>query len=207
MEVRERIITVATELFLKEGVRRITMDQLAVSLGMSKRTIYEFFSNKDMLLKECIENHIKLQRFAVNELVANSETVLHFYLALLQIGIENMKSQNPQFVNDVRIYYPSIWESTICANREYSLEQTSEFIQKGINEGVFRSDINIPIISKLLVEVFTLLANSDIFPYHIYPLATMFEHTLITLTRGLSTKKGVEIIEEYLQKSVNQQLS
>jgi AcrR family transcriptional regulator len=204
MEIRSRILSVATELFMKEGVRRITMDQLATALGMSKRTIYEFFSNKDILLKECIVNHINIQRIAMEELSKNSETALHFYLALLELGIQNMKSQNPQFVNDVRIFYPAIWESTLCANRDYNIEKTSLLLNRGISEGVFRSDINIPIISKLMIEFFTLLSNSDIFPYHTFPPSVMFEHTMVTLIRGVSSAKGLEVIDNnYLRSNIS----
>ena len=185
MEVKDHILTTAIELFLKEGVRRVTMDQLAASLGMSKRTIYEIFKNKDELLKECIENHITKQREAVMELSAKSETALHFYLSVLQIGAANMRSQNPQFVNDVRIYFPKIWASTICANRDYNIEQSSLMLKRGIEEGVFRGDLNIPIISKIIIEFFTLLSNSEIFPYHQFPPSEMFEQKMITILRGV----------------------
>jgi TetR/AcrR family transcriptional regulator, cholesterol catabolism regulator len=205
MEIRSRILSVATELFMKEGVRRITMDQLATALGMSKRTIYEFFSNKDILLKECIVNHINIQRVAMEELSKNSETALHFYLALLELGIQNMKSQNPQFVNDVRIFYPAIWESTLCANRDYNIEKTSLLLHRGISEGVFRSDINIPIISKLMIEFMTILANSDIFPYHSFPPSVMFENAMLTLIRGVSSAKGLELIDQFYMNSNTEQ--
>lgn len=203
MEIKEHILTTAIELFLKEGVRRVTMDQLAASLGMSKRTIYELFKNKDELLYECIENHINKQRLAIMELSVKSETAVHFYLSVMQIGAANMRSQNPQFVNDVRIYYPKIWASTLCANRDYNIEQSSLMLKRGIEEGVFRPNINIPIISKIIIEFFTLLSNADIFPYHQYPPSEMFEQAMITILRGVSSLKGIEIIDEHMNLQKN----
>jgi len=203
MEVKEHILTTAIELFLKEGVRRVTMDQLAASLGMSKRTIYELFNTKDELLKQCIDNHISKQRDIILELAEKSETALHFYLSLMQVGASNMKSQNPQFVNDVRIYYPKIWSSTLCANRDYNIEQTSILLVRGIEEGVFRADINLAIISKIIVEFLTLLANSDIFPYHQYSPSEMFEQTLLTIIRGISSSKGIKIVDKYISSQMS----
>jgi TetR/AcrR family transcriptional regulator, cholesterol catabolism regulator len=203
MLAKEKILIRAIELFLREGVRRVTMDQLASSLGMSKRTIYETFRNKDELLKECIDNHISLQRIAIQEVLKKSPTVVHFYLSLLEIGVQNMKSSNPLFVDEVRIYYPEIWESTICANRDYNLNQTSVLLQQGKDEGVFRKDLDIPILSKLTVEFFTLLANSDIFPPHIYPQLETFKQTIYLVLRGLVSEKGLNILEDTLVNNEN----
>jgi len=196
MEVRARIIAQATEFFMKEGVRRVTMDYLASSLGMSKRTIYELFGNKDELLRECIETHIEVQKVTFAKLITSSETAIHIFLSMLKIGVENMKSNNPQFINDVRIYHHSIWNSTLNANREYHFELTRKILQRGINEGVFRQDLDIPLISKLIIEFFSLLANSDVFPYHTYPPSILFEQTMLMMVRGVSTPKGLAMIEE-----------
>jgi AcrR family transcriptional regulator len=197
MEVKERIIAQASEAFMREGVRRVTMDNLASSLGMSKRTIYEIHRNKDQILKECIETHIRYQKKTLEELAKSSKTAVHLFLSLLKNGIDNMKSQNPQFINDVRIYYPSIWKSTLCANRDYNNEQTINLLKRGINEGVIKHDIDLQIISKLIMEIFELLANSDIFPYHLYPPSLLYEQTLITLIRGIASAKGLAIIDEF----------
>lgn len=196
MDAKQRIIARATELFMKEGIKRVTMDYLAASLGMSKRTIYENYNTKDEILKDCIEKQIEVNRKIYHEIEKKSETAIHFYFSILKIGIENMKSQNPQFINDVRIFYPKIWSSILCANTEYNIKQISINLQRGINEGVFRSDVNIPIASKTILEFLNLLANSDIFPYHIYPPSELYEQTVITLVRGVSSIKGIELINK-----------
>jgi AcrR family transcriptional regulator len=200
MEIRERILWGATEMFLKEGVRRVTMDNLATSLGVSKRTIYEIFSNKDELLKECIITHTNHQKEENARLALESETALHFFITVLNKGVQNIKSSNPQFVNDVRIYHPKIWTSIICANMENNVLQTKLLIQKGIDEGVFRNDFDIPIISKFFVETFSLLVNQDIFPIHTYAPAKLFKETLLTLIRGISSSKGLEIIDQLVKQ-------
>lgn len=196
METKERIIAEATELFMKEGVKRVTMDKLAASLGMSKRTIYENYKDKDQILRECIETHIKQQRVLAIEMEKKSETAIHFFFSMMRTGIENMKGQNPQFINDVRIYHPAVWKSTLSTNRDYNLEQTNKFLQRGISEGVFIESIDIPIISKIIYEIFSQLANSDMYPPHIYPTHQLFEQTTLLIIRGISSRKGLEIIDE-----------
>lgn len=196
MEIKERIIVKATELFMKEGVRRVTMDHLAGALGMSKRTIYENYKNKDEILKECIETNIDYQKQAFLQMASNSETAVHLFFSLLKSGIENMKSHNPQFVNDVRIYYPLIWESTIHKNKSYNIEQTTNLLERGTNEGVFRDNIDIQIVAKLIIEFFTLLPNGDIFPPIEFPPSVIYEQTMIMMIRGIASSKGLKLIDE-----------
>jgi len=203
MDVKERILMGAAELFLKVGVRRVTMDQLASSLGISKRTIYEVFSNKDEILKETILRHINQQRDNRERLLQESETALHFFISILNQGIENLKAVNPQFVNEVRVYYPSIWSTIICASQDYKIFQTIKIIQRGIIEGVFRDDMDVTIVSKFIVEAITILVNQDIFSAHIYAPSKLYHDSIITLVRGICTIKGIEMLENEMKSRIN----
>jgi AcrR family transcriptional regulator len=200
MEIKERILATATELFLKEGVKRVTMDELANTMGMSKRTIYEIFSNKDELLKECIEELIKKQRSVSEQINSQAESAIHSFVAFLEIGLENMKDSNPYFATDVQKYYPKVWESTLCANYDYNLNQISTVLHRGVNEGVFLNNIKIPMLSKLLLEQLTLMADTRVFPPNIYPPADLFESLVLSFTRGISSPKGLLILDDILSK-------
>lgn len=202
MEVKERILEGAAQLFLREGVRKVTMDQLASSLGISKRTIYEVFSNKDEILKETILRHINQQRLQTERLSQESETALHFFVSILNQGIENLKAVNPQFVNELRVYYPSIWSSIICTSQDYNIFQTIKIIQRGIIEGVFREDMDVTVVSKFIIESLSILANQDIFPTHIYAPAKLYRDSIITLVRGICSVKGIQMLDNELNSSI-----
>ncbi len=179
------------------------MDQLASSLGISKRTIYEVFSNKDEILKETILRHINQQRDNRERLLQESETALHFFISILNQGIENLKAVNPQFVNEVRVYYPSIWSTIICASQDYKIFQTIKIIQRGIIEGVFRDDMDVTIVSKFIVEAITILVNQDIFSAHIYAPSKLYRNSIITLVRGICSVKGIQMLENEMNSSIN----
>jgi AcrR family transcriptional regulator len=200
MEIRKRILTTATELFLEEGVKRVTMDELANTMGMSKRTIYEIFSNKDELLKECIEELIKKQKSVNESISSKAESAIHSIVAFLEIGLENMKGSNPYFASDVQKYFPKVWKATLCANYDYNLNQISTMLQRGVNEGVFLNNIKISLLSKLLLEQLTLMADIRVFPPNIYPQADLFESLILSFTRGISSPRGLIILDEILSK-------
>ena len=195
MEKKEHIIKTATELLLKEGVKRVTMDELAFKLGMSKRTIYETFSNKDELLKECIEDLIANQRVVNQRIGIESPTAIHAFFAFLKVGLENMKDSNPYFASDVQKYYPKVWQETLCKNYDYNLNQLEVALKRGVDEGVFRDDIKVNIVSKLLLEQLSLMADSRIFPPNIYPPNELLETQILTFIRGIASDKGHNILE------------
>lgn len=199
MELREHIIATATELFLKEGVKRVTMDELAFKLGMSKRTIYEIFSNKDELLKECIENLIEKQRIVNQKITEESQTAIHAFYAFLEIGLENMKDSNPYFATDVQKYYPKVWQETLCKNYDFNLNQIAISIKRGVDEGVFRNDLKIELVSKLILEQLSLMADTRIFPPNLYPPSELLETQILTLIRGIASQKGLIILDELIR--------
>jgi AcrR family transcriptional regulator len=199
MNARERIIEHASMLFLKEGVKKVTMDELAIELGMSKRTIYENFSNKDELISCCVKHQISAQNAIGKRIEMESKTAMHVFLNLLEIGLEHMKSSKPQFALEVRKYYPKIWASTLAANSEQKLMNTSKLLERGVNERVFRSDVKVAIAAKLLLEYFSLLFDQDAFPPHIYPPAEIFNTMIIGFIRGIASNDGLEIIDDFLK--------
>ncbi|PKP36417.1 MAG: TetR family transcriptional regulator, partial [Bacteroidetes bacterium HGW-Bacteroidetes-15] len=106
------------------------------------------------------------------------------------------------FSSDVQKYYPKVWQSTLCANYDYNLNQIEKDLQRGIDEGVFRNDLKLPIISKLLLEQLTLMADTRIFPPNVYPPAELFKTLILNFTRGISSTKGLKILDDLLNKKI-----
>jgi TetR/AcrR family transcriptional regulator, cholesterol catabolism regulator len=203
MNTKEKILELATELFLKEGVKRVTMDYLASQLGMSKRTVYEQFKNKDELLKSCINSLINKQRLINEKITSESETAMHGLLAFLMVGLENIRIAKPYFATDVRKYYPAIWKSTMAINHEYGLQKVTLMLNRGISEGVFRDDLKINFTAKLFMEQITIISDTDIFPISEYPSTELFQTLIVNFARGIASSKGLGIIDSVLPKIIS----
>lgn len=197
MSVRDKIVEGSFNLFIRFGIRSITMDMIAEQLGISKRTIYENFKDKDELLKHCLESAITMQKKIHQEILDNSENVIDAMLIILKQNNAIIKSVNPLFFHDMRKYYKEIDKDTLeCENKE-KLSQFSELLRRGIREKLFRDCINVEIVSILFFEQFHMLIEKDFFPEEKFPKAEVFDNIVINFMRGIATEKGIRIIEKY----------
>lgn len=198
MELRERITEEATERFFKYGIRNITMDEIAVSLGISKRTLYEIFKDKTELVKVCLENLSQTHDKKNQEVIAASENVIESMFTFMKEGVKWINAINPVFFMDMQKYYPQISKTLQKENEEKAYNLTYKMLRKGINEGLFRKDIDVAIVSKLFHEQMNLLADENIFPRDQYNHSDVFQNLVINFVRGISTKKGIELIDNII---------
>jgi len=199
MEVKEKIIEEGTRQFLRYGIRNVTMDGIAAALGMSKRTVYETFKDKTELVHTCLDTLKHKHKERNQEIISTSQNVLETIFSFMQEGIKAMNAINPVFFRDMKKIYPQKWNNMQEENEKESFNLATKLLQKGIEEGLFRKDINIPIVAKLFHEQMNLLADEKIFPREEYNYAYVFQNLTINFMRGLSTKKGIELIDSILE--------
>ncbi len=174
------------------------MDNIAASIGISKRTIYEIFKDKTELIHFCIKHLQQSHEKRNHEIISTSRNVIDTIFTFMREGIKNMSSINPVFFMDMKKFYSSTWRSLAEENEKIVLVLSKKLLKQGIEEGLFRSDINIPIVAKLFHEQMKLLADEKVFPRDEFNYADLFQSLTINFMRGISTQKGIEIIESNL---------
>lgn len=194
VELRERIILAAVELFTTNGIKSITMDEIAASLGISKRTLYEVFPDKETLLEECILKSQKDGDIFVKGVIETSSNVLEVLLRCYQWSIERFHATNKKFFEDIK-KYPKAYQ-LMKNNRNRSLEDTVNFFKEGVKQGIFRDDVNFAIINLLVRDQLDLLMNSDI--CNEYSFLEVYESIMFTFLRGISTEKGARVLEDFI---------
>lgn len=196
VELRDKIIVTATESFTTKGIKSITMDDIAASLGISKRTLYEIFRDKESLLAECIlKDQQELNNFLA-EVNANSKNVLEVILICYQRSIERFHRTNKQFFEDIK-KYPKVYN--LMKNfRDKDSDSTIEFFKTGVRQGIFRDDVNFAIVNLLVREQLDLLMNTDICGE--YSFLEVYESIMFTYIRGISTEKGQKVLEDFIQE-------
>ena len=197
MDVRKRILTEATNLFFQNGIRDITMDNIAEKLGISKRTIYETFKNKSELLINCFEEYSKERYKANEEIIKNSHNVLAAICSFIQSGALAIDLLNPAFFSDMRKYHNDIWVMASKQQNEKNYNLAYRLLRKGINEGIFRKDINIDIVVKIILEQMKLLVDNEVFSSDKYTLSEVFKNMVINFIRGIATNRGIELIDSF----------
>lgn len=195
-ELRKRIIDTATQAFTTKGIKSITMDDIAAALGISKRTLYEVFSDKETLLTECI---LKIQEDRdeyVRDVLEHSRNVLEVILAMFQKSIEALHRTNKRFFEDIK-KYPKAYDM-LRERQDSDSDSTIAFFKTGVEQGLFRSDINFAIANLLVREQFDVLLNTDVCKE--YPFIEVYESIMFTYLRGISTVEGAEVLEEFIQQ-------
>lgn len=195
-DLKERIIATATEAFTSNGIKSITMDDIANRLGISKRTLYEVFADKESLLKACILKVQTERDRYLQGVYEQSHNVLEVILAVFQKSIEIFHSTNKRFFEDMK-KYPKVY-AMMRDRRNSDSEKTMSFFKSGVEQGIFRADINFAIVNLLVREQFDLLLNTEICKE--YPFIEVYESIMFTYIRGIATKKGAQVLEEFIQQ-------
>ena len=199
MELRERILTEADELFCKFGVKRITMDDIAKQLGMSKKTIYQHFKDKNELVYVLIQNMLDTQMKVMDaqtSLAANAVQEVFFVVTHLQDMLSKM---NPMIFYDLQKYHPDVW--TLFKNFRYSYMKDCllKNLKWGVEEGLFRDTLNFEIISTMRIEQCDMVFNQIVFPPGKYMISDVLTEITEHYLYGLCTLKGHKLINKYKQ--------
>ncbi len=198
MELKDRIINQAGELFMKHGIKRISMDEIASRLGISKRTIYQIFEDKEDLLLHYIRHLEMMQSEYVKDLSKNEQTVVHVFLRTIEMH-KDFGFLNIRFLDDVNKYYPKAkQEMTDKQNR--GVDFIKQFLQEGMKQGVIRKDLNIEVVSFLLQDSNRRFIDASRLSNKPFTNWEMFFTSMINFIRGISTANGIEIVDAFLTK-------
>lgn len=199
MELHDRIVEEGTKQFFQYGIRNVTMDDIAVSLGISKRTVYETFKDKGELVEICIKKLTIGQDKKFHRVVSESGNVIEAIFVFMREGVKAVNATNPVFFKDLEKLYPQLWKRQEQEGMKKRYDLSTKLLTQGVSEGLFRKDLNIDIISKLFYQQMNLLVDDNIFPRDKYDRVEVFENMIINFTRGISTSKGIEIIDKILE--------
>ena len=195
-ELKQRVIQVALNEFRVQGIKAVRMDDLASQIGISKRTLYEIFKDKEELLMDCLLYSNQREKERVNDIRSKSKNVLEVILGVFLYSIEMLHETNKLFFEDIK-KYPTAYKLVQEVRNSDSKEKMA-FFRQGVEQGIFRSDINYPIVDELVKQQFNLLVNTDFFSHH--PFLDVYESIMFTYLRGISTEKGARVLEMFIKE-------
>ena len=190
--LRDIVIEASMKAFALHGVRAVKMDDVAQSLSISKRTIYEMFGNKEQLLIEVLKTYKAAKEKELNEKAANCQNVIELLFYAYYQKINTFKKTNPVFYSDLT-KYPLVIE-LLQKDREEARQNYYEFLRRGISEGVFREDLHLDLIARLLDSVTSAMMNGEL--YRQYPIEDVFRNIAFVSIRGICTRKGLDIFDK-----------
>lgn len=197
METKERIIGAALELFFRHGVKRITMDDIARHLSVSKKTIYGFFTDKDEIVQQACAMQLNKDKCEF-ETVDNGhkDAVLEIMEKMKHLH-EMFSVMNPVLFDDLQKFHPKTWQMYLKFKDENLSLMIEKNLRKGIEQKLYRPDINIKIMVKLRIEEVSLGMNVSVFPPNKFYQPDVQVALLDHFLHGIVTVKGHKLINKY----------
>jgi AcrR family transcriptional regulator len=196
MEIRDRIIEGAAELFKTYGIKSVTMDSLANHLGMSKRTIYEVFSDKDELLIGVLKWMTQKQRELVKRVLDDSENAIVAIFKLLESNMNHFKEMSPAFQADMKKYHHDVLMKKSDKFEMPDYRNNIQLIERGMKEKLFRKDINPDLVNRCLYSMVRSIMDQDLYPFEQFTRRDVVKNGFINYLRGFSTNEGVKLINK-----------
>ncbi len=198
--MKERIIEEAAKLFKTYGIRSVTMDQIASQLGISKRTLYELFADKEQLLESVLMLMADRQKEMVSRILEGSETAIHAIFKLLENSKDHIRDMSPAFQSDLRKYHFQLMMNKTLKNELPEYRSNIKLIERGIQENLFRKDINPDIVNRCLYSVARSAMDFELYPPEEFTRSEVLKNVFINYLRGISTPEGADLINQLEMK-------
>jgi TetR/AcrR family transcriptional regulator, cholesterol catabolism regulator len=195
-EKLEKIIADATALFMKYGVKSVNMDDVARHLGMSKKTLYKYVSDKEDLVRRAMNHHCEVEDKAIQAIHAQDLNAIDEAFEVMRMVINMIKDLNPSVAYDITKYHPELMREMECNRHGMVFQTMKSNMEKGIKEGFYRDDLDTDIIANLYVSsinaIFTqFITQEGAHPFHVIYLE-MFRYHI----RGIASEKGIKYLIE-----------
>jgi len=197
MEPKERIQEKAHELFLQFGIRSVSMDDIANSLGMSKKTVYQNFADKDELVDGVVDEHVAEMQEECGSCRKDAKDAVHEIFITMERIIEQLRNMNPLVLNDLAKFHFKSYQRFKEHKDKFLAKIIRENIDWGISEELYRSEIDTDIMSKYRLESMMIPFNISIFPPGKYNLGEISGQIIEHFVYGLATIKGHKLIQKY----------
>ncbi len=202
METQTRILTKSHELFMLYGIRSVSMDEIANHLGISKKTIYQYFKDKDALVEGVINIEIEMHQDEFSKYAAISENAIHELFLTLDTVEEMLKHMNPSVMFDLQKYHSTAFEKFRTHKNTFFYDIIKANIERGKQEGLFRADIDVDVLTRYRLANMFLMFDFEHFPSNKFTPIQIISETTDNFLHGMSTQAGLKIIETYKQERI-----
>ncbi len=199
-EELKNILVRVRELYNRYGIKSITMDDVARELGISKKTLYQFVSDKDDLVGKFIDYEVEIRQ---EEICRCFKSGLNAIEALFEISLfmnKLIREQNPATEYDLKKYYPQHFQKVVKIRRERMYNYILLNLKKGKEEGLYREDMNEEVIAKLYLSRSENIHFTEMFTVEEFTSVKLFVELLTYHVRGIATQKGIDVLENKLKQ-------
>ena len=197
MEIKDRIQQKAHDLFMQYGIRSVSMDDIASQLGMSKKTLYQYYADKDELVDLVLTNMLETNKSRCISDKNNAENAIHEVFLAYEMIQELFANMNPALLFDMEKYHPEAFKKFQQYKSGFLYQVISENLKRGVGEELYRPDISIDILCRFRIGTTMMAFDPEIFPDNRSTLVKIEEEIFYHFLYGLATPNGEKVIEKY----------
>jgi len=199
LDTKAKILEVSTQLFMSYGLRSVSMDDISRKLGISKKTIYQYVDNKDELVKQVIGHFLLTEHQIMKNIIAESSDAVDEYLSLSRHFLSTIKKMKPTITFDLQKYYPDSWQIIEQNHFSFLRNIIHKNIEAGINEGLYRENVNADIVSKLYISKNNAMADENLFPVDKYPRQDLLIEFVRYHISGIASEIGLNRMKKIIK--------
>lgn len=203
MSTEKNILEGAKNLFMQFGLKSITMDDIARKAGVSKKTIYQFFNDKNSIVFKSVHEHFSEHRKEIENVLSNSKDSIEAMYNMSRCMKVQVEAVNPTVLYDLQKYFPKAYKRFLEFKNTFMKERMTQIIEDGITAGYFRKEIITEILIIQRIEQVQLAFNNDIFPRDKFDFKEVHEQLFDHFIHGILTEKGKENYNQYLNEEHN----
>lgn len=197
MEPKERILVKAHELFNRYGIRSVSMDDIAAQVGMSKKTLYQYYVDKEELVSAVFTAIMEDNRCKCIGDQEQSDNAIHEVFLAFDWVQQMFSEMNPAILFDMKKYHPVTYSKFRAYQDTFLYGMIRANLERGIEEGLYREDIDVDILTRYRNHSIMLVFDPDVFPSNRTQLVHIEYQLLEHFLYGLATPKGDKLIEKY----------
>jgi AcrR family transcriptional regulator len=195
--MQDRILNKARELMFQTGVKHVTMDDLANQLGISKKTIYQYFKDKDALVSSVVEFELANHALLCNQSMKLADNAVHEIFLLMTVIQEMFNRMNPLALFEIEKYYPLAFDKIKNHKDDYIFSMISANLEKGIAEGLYRKDVDVTILSRYRLETSLIPFNIHVFHPSKFDMLKVNLQIIEHFVYGVATLDGHKLMDNY----------
>jgi len=192
----DHILSESLKLFKKNGIRSVSMDDISKELGMSKKTIYQFFANKTELVEKVLTHMLEKERTICIEGDIAKMNAIDILLAVSRNVSQQMKDLNPINAFELQKYYPTIFREFVIKKRDHVFEQVKQNFTQGIAEGIYRNDLDIELVARLYIQKLVDVHDPEFLSSINFGFEKVFQVMFDNHIRGIANSVGLAYYEK-----------
>lgn len=205
MNAEKEFIEKVTRLFMRLGIKSLTMDEIARQLGVSKKTIYKYVADKNELVRRAVAFQQEEEQAAIQAICSKGHNAIDELFEISRHISDMLAQIHPSVHFDLEKYHPDAWKLSMSCRQQQVYECIFGNLENGKKQGFYRADLDSDIIAKIYIAKLDVVFDGELFPVDQYKFATVYLEFFRYHIRGIASEKGLNYLIEKVKKERSNQ--